>query len=125
MIVGIGIDSIATERFAHWHNYTTSQLLRIFSAEEVAYCLSHTKHSAERFAVRFATREALFKALTMYKPNHTVPFLTLCKLVCIKKDYRNAPQLAINWHIFEQQFGIKPVETLFSLTHIQTTSTAR
>jgi len=124
MIVGIGIDTIAVKRFMHWDSYSMQQLSRIFSPQEISYCHASTLHYAERYAVRFATREALFKALSMYQPEHVLPFLTLCRLVRIEKNNLGAPTLAIDWNILEQQYGIKPVEVLVSLTHTATTATA-
>ena len=85
MIVGIGIDTIEIERFAHWHSYSLKTLQRIFSNEEITYCLSQKNKSAERFAARFATREALYKAYS-YIPNvKKVSFLAFCKNVSIQK----------------------------------------
>lgn len=85
MILGIGIDTIEIERFSLWHTYLPKKLLRIFSQEEIEYCLENTKKSAERFAVRFATREALYKAFSCAYPDKVPPFLTLCASVTIKK----------------------------------------
>ena len=39
MILGIGIDAVEIERFKDWHTKPVNQLMRIFSAEEIAYCL--------------------------------------------------------------------------------------
>ena len=78
MILGIGIDGIEIERFVKWRNYSFKKLCRIFSEEEVAYCLEKPDKSAERFAVRFAAREALYKALSYAYFDTKIPFLTLC-----------------------------------------------
>ena len=89
MILGIGVDTVDIERFILWHTYTNKKLSRIFSAEEIDYCLQDQHKSAERFAVRFATREALYKALSYAFTNKKIPFLTLCAHTCIaKKDGR-------------------------------------
>jgi len=55
---------------------------------------SETFKSAERFAVRFAAREALYKALSYAYPHYSFPFLTLCKNIAITKT-DNRPYLAI------------------------------
>jgi holo-[acyl-carrier protein] synthase len=87
MILGIGVDSIEIERFSLWHTYSQKKLLRIFSQDEINYCLSNHKKSAERFAVRFAVREALYKALSYAYPDKKIPFLTFCSRITItKKD---------------------------------------
>ena len=85
MILGIGVDTIEIERFALWHTYSPKKLLRIFSPEEIEYCLSNVNKSAERFAVRFAAREALYKALSYAYPESKFPFLKLCAYTTIKK----------------------------------------
>ncbi len=63
MIIGIGVDSVEIERFSHWSTYNYKQLSRIFSAQEIEYSLSISAKSAERFAVRFAAKEAFVKSL--------------------------------------------------------------
>ncbi len=85
MILGIGIDTVDIQRFALWHTYSPKKLARIFSPEEIEYCLSQPHKSAERFAVRFAAREALYKALCYAYPNNTFPFLTVCAHTTIEK----------------------------------------
>ncbi len=61
MILGIGIDCVDIDRFISWRTFSMQKLHRVFSEQEIAYCLSstHTQISAERFAAHFATREAL------------------------------------------------------------------
>src|SRR3954463_15610579 len=44
-------------------------LERVFSAQEVAYCRSH-RHAAQHFAVRFAAKEAVWKAVGNPKLSH-------------------------------------------------------
>lgn len=117
MIVGIGIDSIEIARFAQWHTYSQKQLLRLFSHEEIAYCLSVTTKSAERFAVRFAAREALFKAYSAENPGHQIPFLKFCKAVTISKK-NGIPVVVIDPQIITASYTI-----LISLTHTATTAT--
>ncbi|HRN78413.1 MAG TPA: 4'-phosphopantetheinyl transferase superfamily protein [Candidatus Dependentiae bacterium] len=123
MIVGIGIDSVDIQRFAHWHIYNPQILRRIFSDQEIDYCLQNNTKSAERFAVRFAAREALFKALTMHAPGHNIPFLTLCRAVSIQK-HMNVPSLHINWPTIQRWYPYEPVTPLLSLTHTQHIATA-
>jgi len=66
MIPTIGIDLVEIERFKNWHAYADRQLRKVFSIKEIAYCRAIPAKSAERFAVRFAAKEALFKALAPY-----------------------------------------------------------
>lgn len=116
MILGIGVDSVEIARFAHWHTYSAKQLLRIFSHEEIDYCLSVPSKSAERFAVRFAAREALFKAYCAWQPDHRIPFLSFCNAVTIIKK-KGIPEVVIDDQLPECKITI-------SLTHTRTIATA-
>jgi holo-[acyl-carrier protein] synthase len=60
MIIGIGTDIIEVERVARAIE-REAFLRRIYSEREIAYCSRHT--GKESFAVRFAAKEAFFKAL--------------------------------------------------------------
>lgn len=78
MIIGVGHDAVAIVRFAHWHTYSHKKLRRIFSEQEIQYCLQEPRKSTERFAARFAAKEALFKALC--QAGCAMPFLRLCAM---------------------------------------------
>src|ERR1700760_1560832 len=95
MILGIGVDTIEIERFASWQTYSRQKLLRIFSQEEIDYVLSNQQKSAERFAVRFSAREALYKALSYAFPDKKIPFLMLCKNTTVTKKI-GLPQIIIH-----------------------------
>lgn len=63
MIVGTGIDIAETQRIEqalarHGERFAR----RVFTAAEIAYC-ERFKNKAERYAARFAAKEAAFKAL--------------------------------------------------------------
>ena len=116
MILGIGVDTIEVARFAHFQTYSQKQLLRIFSQNEIEYCLSVSAKSAERFAVRFAAREALFKAYSSWRPDHKIPFLTFCKAVTITKQ-NGIPSI-----IGQTPFDLCKI--LLSLSHSAKTATA-
>lgn len=124
MILGIGIDSVEIKRFATWSSYSSNMLRRIFSEQEIAYCLQNPTKTAERFAVRFAAREAFYKALSIYQPKHTVPFLTLCHLVTIEKNKNNSPSLVVDWKQIASFYPINPAQSLLSFTHTQQVATA-
>lgn len=64
MIIGIGIDAVAINRFASWHCFSRNQLSKIFTLYELDYCLDNPLKAAERFAVRFSAKEACYKALS-------------------------------------------------------------
>jgi|SRR5690606_31235858 len=121
MILGIGVDSVEIQRFAHWHTYSHKKLLRIFSQQEIEYCLQQPNKSAERFAVRFAAREAFFKAICAAFPNISFPFLTLCKYVSVEKQ-KGRPILVFDW----KSIGIEcnACSLHIALTHTDSTATA-
>jgi holo-[acyl-carrier protein] synthase len=63
MIVGLGVDIAEIDRIeAAIARHGRHFLERIFTPAETAYCQSH-RYSAERYAGRFAAKEAAMKAL--------------------------------------------------------------
>jgi len=126
MILGIGIDSVETVRCAPWIHYTNQQLARVFSQPEITYCLAQPHVAAQRFAARFAAREALFKALCALDPGHQVPFLTLCSQVTIMKTVRGTPHMTINWPaltLYNLELPLPEPTVHLSITHTESTAT--
>jgi len=63
MIIGIGVDIVEIERFQKVIERLKDRfLLRVFTPGERSFCDSH-RNSVPHFAVRFAAKEAVFKAL--------------------------------------------------------------
>ena len=63
MIVGLGVDITEVDRMeAAIARRGRAFLTRLFTPSEIGYCERH-RHSAERFAGRFAAKEAAMKAL--------------------------------------------------------------
>lgn len=63
MIVGLGLDITEIDRIEQVLARRGDALLRrLYTAREVAYCESH-KNKFERYAARFAAKEAAMKAL--------------------------------------------------------------
>lgn len=63
MIVGLGVDIAEIDRIeAAIARHGQSFLDRVFTPGEIAYCEQHKKKS-ERYAARFAAKEATMKAL--------------------------------------------------------------
>ena len=63
MIIGLGVDIAKINRIEEAIARRGRPLLqRLFTPAEIAYCESH-RHSGERFAGRFAAKEAAMKAL--------------------------------------------------------------
>jgi holo-[acyl-carrier protein] synthase len=63
MILGMGVDIAETPRIEEAVNRHGERFLqRVFTPGEIAYCRRH-RNSSERFAARFAAKEAAMKAL--------------------------------------------------------------
>lgn len=63
MIYGIGVDICENDRIKRMYNkYESKFLQRIYTQEEIEYCLTKT-NPAPCLAARFAFKEAFFKAL--------------------------------------------------------------
>ena len=64
MIVGIGVDEVEVARFAASLGRTPTLARRLFTDGERAYCEQAQGTTAvQRFAVRFAAKEAVLKAM--------------------------------------------------------------
>lgn len=61
MIIGIGIDIVYVPSFSKKLE-NPAFIERVFSAQEIAYCSEFNK-SSERFAGKFAAKEAFMKAI--------------------------------------------------------------
>ena len=63
MIIGIGVDLIDVTRFESIiYRWQQRFLRRVFTDKEIRYC-NTKKHPAQRFATRYAAKEAFIKAL--------------------------------------------------------------
>lgn len=63
MIVGVGIDLVETARIREGIEQHGDRFIRrLYTSTEISYC-EQFKNKAERFAARFAAKEAAFKAL--------------------------------------------------------------
>lgn len=119
MIVGIGIDAVEVERFKDFALYSHKRLSRLFSSEEIAYCLKEPSKSAERFAARFAVKEALYKALTQALGKPPAPFFTLCKYAMVTTN--PSPIVEVNW----KSINSCSYKALASITHTKNSALAQ
>jgi len=118
----IGIDSVSVKRFEHWQTYSRARLTRIFSDEEIDYCLSNKKQSAPRFAVRFAVKEAFLKALSNAFHQERFLLLTVSRHVSVIKRTNGSPDLQVNWQALLP--AQQPLSVSISLTHTPEIATA-
>ncbi len=61
-IFGTGIDIISTSRITRFLGKHEDLLTNVFTKEEIEYCLKF-KYPSQRFAARFAAKEAIMKSM--------------------------------------------------------------
>ncbi len=118
MNINIGIDIVDIDRFANFCTYQQKRLSRVFSSEEINHCLLIPSKSAERFAARFAFKEALFKALSHQNGVPPCALFTLFKNASLTQN--RVPKIKINWDLL----GVEPQNVIFSFTHTKNTACA-
>ncbi len=126
MIIGVGIDAVEISRFKQWHTYTEKKLTRFFSPEEIAYCLSLPTKAAERFAARFAAKEAFLKAVSSLMVDQHISLLKVARALKILHNDQQKPELIVDWDYFldADQKNINALQTHVSLTHCKTLALA-
>lgn len=87
----IGTDIVSVNRFESWLSLSDARLSRIFSPTELTYIRSDMTVSAQRMAVRFALKEAVFKALSA--SGISMPFLTVCRTTTVSHTTTGCPIL--------------------------------
>lgn len=126
-MIALGIDSVEIERFKPWTSYSHKKLRTIFAEQELAYCFANTHKTAERLAVRFAAREAFFKAVHQLLPALNIPLRTIARAVNVVRASNGVPSLSINWNALKLYVDIQDsthIETQLALTHTKTVATA-
>ena len=126
MICGIGIDSVAIKRFDAWQHFSSRQLLKVFTPQELDYSFAHPAKVVERLAVRFSAKEAFYKAASGFffqKPVYAIlRHVSVCHDITDKKAY-----LAIHWEALighEWPQKCKNIRAHLSLTHTDEQATA-
>lgn len=112
----IGIDAVEISRFEHWHTYPKNILARIFTEQEINYCLQNSLKSAERFAARFTAKEAVYKALCSLL-DHPISFIKIAKKIEIITNRMGAPTVKLHQLNITRDIKI-------SLTHTKTSAFA-
>lgn len=122
-ILGVGIDSVEIERIKPFISFDKKQLNRIFSDQELNYCLNIKEKSAERLAGYFAIKEAAYKAInSIFKEQ--ISFLFFCKSIEIVKNQNNAPVLKFNWESIKSSIPNRSFMFFISMTHTKSIATA-
>lgn len=103
MLISTGIDAVEITRFINWKNYKRKNLRKIFTDSEIDYALSCPTKSAERFAIRYAAKEAAYKALSSILKNH-ISFTKVAKYITVKKNLETG---CVNLEIDFEKIDIK------------------
>ncbi len=118
MIVGIGTDLLDVGRMAR-------ELARegagfrddVFTPAEIAYCEAHA-HPARHFAVRFAAKEACWKALGVSENGASLKDVEVVKLEA------GPPRLVLAGRAKEEADRLGVLRALVSLSHTPTLASA-
>lgn len=109
----VGVDIVQVSRFEKWKRWSDVQLKRVFSTEEISYAKSNQLFCAQRFAVRFAAKEAFFKAFCQLYPEKKINLLQSMAAVSVAKEMYGKPYLLIDY----TQLFIDPLKSTVSLSH--------
>jgi phosphopantetheine--protein transferase-like protein len=120
----IGVDLVEIERFVRWQQWSMARLERVFSHEELIYCFADARKTPERLAVRYAAREATYKALAPLSMHTPAPFLTVCRALKTQVT-RHGMELSIAWNTLETWYDHTRVQAIsVSVTHTTTSAMA-
>jgi holo-[acyl-carrier protein] synthase len=118
MILGIGTDLFDVERMAKELEEDGPQFLeRIFTPSEIAYCEAK-RYPARHFAVRFAAKEALFKALA------TPASVDFWHEVEVERGGDAPPRLRLHGRAKEAADRLGVTDILLSLSHTDSLAAA-
>jgi holo-[acyl-carrier protein] synthase len=119
MIIGIGTDIVSISRFERCTSLKRETLLKVFAPGELDYAYETPAKTAERLAVRFAAKEAFYKAASSLL---SVPFARCAPYITVRHEENKAPQLVIDW----PKLGLSsPKHKLhLSLSHSETNAIA-
>jgi phosphopantetheine--protein transferase-like protein len=112
-MIYLGADAVEVERFNSWISYPQSMLLRVFSDGEIKYCRAMGQQAAQCFSVRFAAKEALYKAVSQAYGESRPSFLSLCAYTQVIK-VQGIPYLKVDPKL---GLTIKENSITLSLTH--------
>lgn len=108
-IKGLGTDIIEVERIQDSiKKYKDRFLSRIFTEDEIAYCMTH-KNPERNFAGRFAAKEAVAKAL-----GHGIGKDLSWKDIEIRKDKKGKPLVSFS---LSAQKKFKKPNVMLSISH--------
>jgi len=114
MVVGIGVDMVKVERIRKIvERHGDRFLRRVFSEEELGYC-RRCVHPEQRFATRFAAKEAALKALGVGWQSGT-----RFRDVEVRANQLGAPSIELSGRALEisRALGVKKLHVSLSHDH--------
>ena len=115
MVLGLGTDLIEIERVQRSIDRFGERFMqRLFTPEEIAYCLRKKKHAAESFAARFAAKEAGAKAL-----GTGISRGISWKEIEVRREAGERPTLHLSGRAAERAAAMGVQRVQLSLTHSQ------
>jgi holo-[acyl-carrier protein] synthase len=115
-IVGLGIDICEIQRMERALARHPTMRERVFTAEERAYCDSRAR-PAESYAGRFASREAVIKALGGYRDKRWQD-------ISVTRDPGGAPAIRLEGNAKNRADMLGIDRVLITLTHERTNAVA-
>ena len=125
MILGIGIDVVHVDRFVRWNDYPPHRLYRVFSEQEITDCRdTNGALVPEKLAIRFAAKEAFYKALSSALVNLELQFkpfalLAVCRFIEVLYGAHGVPILHVEWKSLQGlgQFQLPKTISHLSMSH--------
>lgn len=113
MIAGLGTDLISVERIRRAHARLGKRFLqRVYTADEIAYCLA-AKDPSERLAARWAAKEACMKALG----TGWAKGVQFTHIALVAEDERAAPTLKLTAEALAHSKRLKIARVHCSVSH--------
>ena len=110
MKVTVGTDIIEVERIKNAIESNKQFANTVFTDKEIEYCESKNKSKYEHYSTRFAAKEAMFKAISIYLKNK---YSISWKNVEVLNDKNGRPYI----NLLDINVNIKDVD--ISLSHIK------
>ena len=109
--MNVGVDMVLVSRFAEKQMFSnTDALHKIFTPQELAYCLSCT-HPAQHLAARFAAKEAVIKALAA--AGEEMHIMKDCTKIEVIRSAKGVPSIVLH-DLDLQKWNVK-----ISLSHTE------
>ena len=109
-MIGIGVDLVEIDRFRVSLDRTPGLIDRCFTADEAAYALRR-RDPSERFAVRFAAKEAVMKAMGVGLGEVRLRDIEVCRAES------GAPSVLLHGTAAEKAESLGIARWLLTMTH--------